>query len=129
MFESIHSVYTISPCWLLLGCRRLVHLRFLGGGIGLFLARAARPAGFSSNSALSSTCEYFAELYFDMFISKYILKKENKQLIDVNLNGKVTFFAIALTFPMFSDVPKFFLKKGQSKTDKTGVWHLIYGRI
>ena len=64
-----------------------------------------------------------------MFISKYILKKKNKQLKEVNLNREVTFFAIALTFPMFSDVPKFFPKKGQSKTDKTGVWHLIYGRI
>ena len=64
-----------------------------------------------------------------MFISKYILKKENKQLIDVNLNRKVTFFAIALTFPMFSNVSKFFPTKGQSKTDETGVWHLIYGRI
>ena len=64
-----------------------------------------------------------------MFIFKYILKEENKQLIDVNLNRKVTFLEIALTFPMFSDVPKFFPKKGQSNKDKTGVWHLIYGRI
>ena len=56
-----------------------------------------------------------------MFIFKYILKKENKPLIDVNLNREVIFFAIALMFQLFSDVPK---------TDsKTGVWHLIYGRI